>query len=223
MEKNRRDVEEKSEQLKAVSNLAALFAGFAVVTLTQFTVDATQTGAVWIVSYGVLTAIAVGLMTIAMVTCTLILGSILKNGKLYVNEEAEEEFMFKCKAFVVNYKEGIVRRPPFPRLTFETFWSVRCETDWRRAFQLFAVGVLSFLVSLIPIGWIKFSQSPITAGLFIGIVGVSIVVWGFVQFSWGTHMTSNISRSQEHGMQLPTAGLPFDWHLSPGSAQQANM
>jgi hypothetical protein len=24
-------------------------------------------------------------------------------------------------------------------------------------------------------------------------------------------------------MQLPTAGLPFDWHLSPGSAQQANM
>ncbi|CAK9191487.1 unnamed protein product [Sphagnum troendelagicum] len=223
VEKNRRDVEEKSEQLKAVSNLAALFAGFAVVTLTQFTVDPTQTGAVWIVSYGVLTAIAVGLMTIAMVTCTLILGSILKNGKLYVNEEAEEEFMFKCKAFVVNYKEGIARRPPFPRLTFETFWSVRCETDWRRAFQLFAVGVLSFLVSLIPIGWIKFSQSPITAGLFIGIVGVSIVVWGFVQFSWGTHMTSNISRPQEHGMQLPTAGLPFDWHLSPGSAQQANM
>jgi hypothetical protein len=38
VEKNRRDVEEKTEQLKAISNLAALFAGFAVVTLTQFTI-----------------------------------------------------------------------------------------------------------------------------------------------------------------------------------------
>ena len=41
MEKNRRDVEEKSEQLKAISNLAALFAGFAIVTLTQFNFDFT--------------------------------------------------------------------------------------------------------------------------------------------------------------------------------------
>jgi hypothetical protein len=39
VEKNRRDVEEKTEQLKAISNLAALFAGFAVVTLTQFNID----------------------------------------------------------------------------------------------------------------------------------------------------------------------------------------
>ena len=39
VEKNRRDVEEKSEQLKAVSNLAALFAGFGVVCLTQFQVE----------------------------------------------------------------------------------------------------------------------------------------------------------------------------------------
>jgi hypothetical protein len=39
VEKNRRDVEEKTEQLKAISNLAALFAGFAVVTLTQFAID----------------------------------------------------------------------------------------------------------------------------------------------------------------------------------------
>ena len=42
VEKNRRDVEEKSEQLKAISNLAALFAGFAVVTLTQFNFNYTD-------------------------------------------------------------------------------------------------------------------------------------------------------------------------------------
>ncbi len=37
--------------------------------------------------------LVVGLMTISMVTCTLILGNILK--KLYVNEEVEEDFMFR--------------------------------------------------------------------------------------------------------------------------------
>eukprot|EP00959_Pyramimonas_sp_CCMP1952_P233556 4881188-Pyramimonas_sp.AAC.1 len=36
MEKNRRDVEEKSEQLKTVSNLAALISGFAVVAMVEF-------------------------------------------------------------------------------------------------------------------------------------------------------------------------------------------
>lgn len=38
VEKNRRDVEEKSDQLKSISNLAALFCGFATVNLTQFNV-----------------------------------------------------------------------------------------------------------------------------------------------------------------------------------------
>ena len=35
VEKNRRDVEEKSEQLKSISNLSALIAGFAVVSLVE--------------------------------------------------------------------------------------------------------------------------------------------------------------------------------------------
>jgi hypothetical protein len=47
VEKNRRDVEEKTEQLKAISNLAALFAGFAVVTLTQFTIDDSADALFW--------------------------------------------------------------------------------------------------------------------------------------------------------------------------------
>lgn len=219
MEKNRRDVEEKSEQLKAISNLAALFAGFAVVTLTQFAFDQGTVSVVWIAFYGVLTAVAVGLMTIAMVTCTLILGSILKSGRLYVNEEAEEEFMFRCKAFVGLHGENPQLRPPYPRRTFDAFWRIRCESDWRRAFQLFAWGILSFLVSLIPIGWIKFYYSPVTAGLFMAIVGLAIVVWGFVHYSWGTHMTSEIRNLEEQNPRVTPAGLPFDWHLSPGLAQ----
>ena len=33
------DVEEKSEQLRAISNLATIFVGFSIVTLTQFNVQ----------------------------------------------------------------------------------------------------------------------------------------------------------------------------------------
>lgn len=36
MEKNRRDVEERAEQLKSLGNLAALVAGFAVVAFLEF-------------------------------------------------------------------------------------------------------------------------------------------------------------------------------------------
>lgn len=215
VEKNRRDVEEKSEQLKAISNLAALFAGFAVVTLTQFSFNQNEVSIIWIALYGVLTAIAVGLMTIAMVTCTLILGSILKNGKSYVNEVAEEDFMFKCRTFVESYQIG--DRPPFPRKTFENFWDIRCEDDWRRAFQLYALGVLSFLVSLIPIGWIKFYYSPLTAYLFIGVVVVSIIVWLLVQYFWGGYLSSGSSKRNEVLEEcVQPVGLPFDWHLAPG-------
>ncbi|XP_024530886.1 uncharacterized protein LOC9653726 isoform X1 [Selaginella moellendorffii] len=225
VEKNRRDVEEKSEQLKAISNLAALFAGFAVVTLTQFTIAPDPVLTVWIAFYGVLTAIAVGLMTISMVTCTLILGSILKNGKSYVNEEAEEEFMFKCRDFVKSYRTG--DKPPSPRRTFEAFWEIRCEDDWKRAFQFFAWGVLSFLFSLIPIGWIKFYNSRLTAGLFMGVIAVSIIVWGFVQYLWGGYLTktfrynrTSIAESGSSHAASISAGLPFDWHIAPGSVDR---
>ena len=51
------------------------------------------------------------------------MGSIFKNGKTYVDEEAEEEFMFRCKRFVDNFCVG--DRPPAPRRTFEAFWEYR--------------------------------------------------------------------------------------------------
>lgn len=39
MEKNRRDVEERAEQLKSIGNMAALVAGFAVVAFLEFSAD----------------------------------------------------------------------------------------------------------------------------------------------------------------------------------------
>ncbi|KAG0626344.1 hypothetical protein M758_2G120200 [Ceratodon purpureus] len=138
VERNRRDVEEKSDQLKAISNLAALFCGFATVTLTQFIVEPDNS---WVVLgiYGVLTALVEGLMVISMVTCTLILGSIVKMGRLYVNEVAEEEFMFQCRDFCLNFELG--NRPPCPKRTLEAFWELRCEKSWQRAFLCFSFGM----------------------------------------------------------------------------------
>ncbi|GBG63845.1 Ca2+ release-activated Ca2+ channel family protein [Chara braunii] len=195
VEKNRRDVEEKSEQLKAISNLSALFAGFAVIALTQFQFDsklaAHEIPKWWVGVYGVTTAIVVALNTLSMVTCTLILGSILKNGKSYVSEEAEEVFMAYCRRFIdectaaeeagdrtgADGTPARVLRPPAPRLTFETFWEQRCEDHWRRAFNMFSGGVLAFLICLITIGLINFNYSKTTSGLFVTIVFASLIAW----------------------------------------------
>lgn len=216
VEKNRRDVEEKSEQLKAISNLAALFAGFAVVTLTQFAFEYTN-NPTWIITcFGVLTAISICLHTIAMVMCTLILGSILKNGKSYVDEAAEEDFMFRCRAFIETYQIGA--RPPAPRRTFEAFWEYRCEADWRLAFTLFTWGVFSFLLELIPIGWIKFYYSAGTASAFMAICIASIIVWAWQQCSWGSYLTNRndvSATNTANSFHCVPVGLPFDWHIAP--------
>eukprot|EP00850_Spirogloea_muscicola_P001746 SM000006S19511 [mRNA] locus=s6:1207303:1210332:+ [translate_table: standard] len=221
VEKNRRDVEEKSEQLKAISNVSALFAGFAVVTLTQFNFQYSDTHLYLVAIYGILTATTVGLMTLSMVTCTLILGSILKNGKNYVNEDAEEDFMFRCKDFVEGYAVG--QKPPAPRRTFEAFWDYRCEEDWRRAFSFFTWELVKTFDNLaanrtgseefcsvtrssahspswpasfrsgacMPPRWIKFFYSTVTAACFMGIVCVAVLVWGWQQWSWGSYLTAS--------------------------------
>ncbi|GBG63847.1 hypothetical protein CBR_g39631 [Chara braunii] len=145
----------------------------------------------WVGVYGVTTAIVVALNTLSMVTCTLILGSILKNGKSYVSEEAEEVFMAYCRRFIdectaaeeagdrtgADGTPARVLRPPAPRLTFETFWEQRCEDHWRRAFNMFSGGVLAFLICLITIGLINFNYSKTTSGLFVTIVFASLIAW----------------------------------------------
>ena len=112
VEKNRRDVEEKSEQLKAVSNLAALIAGFALVAFLQFDwsekfVD--SSGAL-LPLFAATMALTVGFETVCVIVCTLMLASIYKTGQGYMSEEEEAEFMARADAFVRNYRPG--DRPP---------------------------------------------------------------------------------------------------------------
>eukprot|EP01018_Ginkgo_biloba_P023604 Gb_37702 [translate_table: standard] len=213
VERNRRDVEEKSEQLKAISNLAALFAGFAIVTLTQFNVQETYS-LVLVGLYGVLTALVEGLMTISMVMCTLILGCILKIGKTYVNVQAEEEFIFQCFEFCQNYQEGDC--PPCPKRTMEAFWECRCESSWQCAFICFSLGVSLFLSSLMLIGWIKYSRdSKVTAALFVSLCGIAVFIWCFVQYSWGKYVRRRQIVDDKDDVLGDCAGLPYDWYLAP--------
>jgi calcium release-activated calcium channel protein 1 len=58
MEKNRRDVEERAEQLKSLSNLAALVAGFAVVSFLEFSADFEENKALT-AAFGVTAALVV--------------------------------------------------------------------------------------------------------------------------------------------------------------------
>lgn len=80
----------------------------------------------------------VGLNTQAMVATSLLHASILRSGKLYVDEAAEAEYMRHCLNFVTKFQVGM--DPPAPRRTFAQHWDTRCDRDWRWAFQLFSLG-----------------------------------------------------------------------------------
>ena len=82
VEKNRRDVEERTEQLKVVSQVAALLAGFAVIGLAEFEIEEDVRDREWLITlFGVTTGVIVGLMTLSTVICTYMLAGILRVGK----------------------------------------------------------------------------------------------------------------------------------------------
>jgi calcium release-activated calcium channel protein 1 len=226
VEKNRRDVEEKSEQLRAQSNLAALIAGFAVVSLVElnFTNDYEQLPkhvSEWLIAlYASTTALVVGLMLNSMVLCTFLLSSILKRGKSYVSEDEEAEFLTRCRKFAHHYKPGDY--PPQPKRTFERHWENRCEDSWRKAFFMFTFGVPVFLINLACCAWLKFAYSSITSGLVSFIVFISAIVWAKTNKDWGWEIArgSNSQGKTSHKNAPYTKsfstgkanGLPFDWH-----------
>ena len=149
-EKNRRDVEEKSEQLKSISNLSALIGGFAVVAFVELQFsdpnETPERNEGLIVAYAATTALVVALMLNSMVLCSFMLCSILRNGKTYVSEEEEADYLFRCRRFALEFKKG--DSPPRPHRSFERHWETRCEDDWRHAFRMFTCGVPVFLINV---------------------------------------------------------------------------
>ena len=161
-EKNRRDVEEKSEQLKSISNLSALIGGFAVVAFVELQFsdpnETPERNEGLIVAYAATTALVVALMLNSMVLCSFMLCSILRNGKTYVSEEEEADYLFRCRRFALEFKKG--DSPPRPHRSFERHWETRCEDDWRHAFRMFTCGVPVFLINVSCMSWLKFHYSP---------------------------------------------------------------
>ena len=224
-EKNRRDVEEKSEQLKSISNLSALIAGFAVVAFVELQFadpesKPTHVHELLIVAYAATTAIVVALMLNSMVLCSFMLCSILRNGKTYVSEDEEADYLYRCRKFALEYTPGDV--PPQPVRSFERHWETRCEDDWRHAFRMFTCGVPVFLVNVACISWLKFHYSPAAAGTVTGVAIVATVGWAHTQNNWGWHIARGARKHAAHppvsrGKHGP-AGLPFDWHARPSHA-----
>jgi len=223
-EKNRRDVEEKSEQLKSISNLSALIGGFAVVAFVELQFsdpnETPERNEGLIVAYAATTALVVALMLNSMVLCSFMLCSILRNGKTYVSDEEEADYLFRCRRFAFEFKVGDA--PPRPHRSFERHWETRCEDDWRHAFRMFTCGVPVFLVNVSCMSWLKFHYSPLASWTVTAIAAAASLGWLHTQNNWGFHIAKSQAGNGRNGFGVGAtsvgaathapAGMPFDWH-----------
>ena len=227
-EKNRRDVEEKSEQLKSISNLSALIGGFAVVAFVELQFsdpnETPERNEGLIVAYAATTALVVALMLNSMVLCSFMLCSILRNGKTYVSDEEEADYLFRCRRFAHEFKLGDA--PPRPHRSFERHWETRCEDDWRHAFRMFTCGVPVFLVNVSCMSWLKFHYSPLASWTVTAIAAVASLGWLHTQNNWGFHIAKSQAGVGRDGVGATSvgaathtpAGMPFDWHYRENGA-----
>ena len=102
----RRAVDEKAQQLKGISHLSALVAGFAMVVLVEIQIDP-RISPYLLAIFGLTTSLVVGTMLIAMLNCTLMLVAILRYNCVtrevpfadFWRMRCEEDFTFSLKAF----------------------------------------------------------------------------------------------------------------------------
>ena len=102
----RRLIDEKSQQLKSISHLSALLAGFSMVCMVEVQIPADTHQAI-LICFGGFCSVVVGLMLMAMVNCTLILNGIL--GFDFLQVPATEDPAHRTT----------------PRRRFQTFWDER--------------------------------------------------------------------------------------------------
>lgn len=180
----RRDVDEKCEQLRSVSNAAALIAGFSVVVLINVNQsDARYRIEEWFYTLFAFTAaLTVCLMTYTFLTCTLMLVAVLKKF------EAKND----CDSLTGGdgfYSHAVspavmtVQQQPSFENRFEFFWKSTCEKDWNRAVLTFSWGVPAFLCNIIIGAWVKFLPR-LWPGSIVTFVCLSTITYLF----WTTHV-----------------------------------
>lgn len=206
----RREIDEKNEQLKNIASVAALIAGFSVVVLVEM--NFSETTPEWLLTlYAATSATTVCLMTYAFVTCTLILVGTLK--KFEVNQNfVEEESLFMTLNLLSQSRNGQPlddseeatlqhQRSALHKTRFIVFWESTCEGDWNRAYTSFSLGVPSFLLNMIVVGWVKFLPT-IWPGIVVTVVCGSTIIFLFwtSHMKWGTFLTE----TPQNGAPQPT-------------------
>ncbi|CAI5959711.1 unnamed protein product [Closterium sp. NIES-64] len=148
------------------------------------------------------------------------MGSILKNGKAYVDEDAEEEFMFRCLLFVRSFSLG--DRPPAPRRTFEAFWEYR----WIKFnFSTFIPAAFTAIVMCSMVLWVYLRGRLYLEQADVSVVLRGALLWAYQQLSWGAYLTKGRRQfdsllSEAEAFRVRPSGLPFDWHIAPEASRK---
>lgn len=153
----RRRVDKHTEQLKAVSSLAALVAGFEMVVLVESNVEVVGLNENLVALFASLTALVIVLNVISMVTASLILVRIL------------------------NFDEvGSVLDSG--RAKFADEWARHDEKHWRVSYMSFFYSIPPFLLSLALVGWVRFEESRTTYSIVASIAVGGLLVFLFHTF-----------------------------------------
>lgn len=145
----RRLVDEKTQQLKAISHLSALVAGFAMVVMVEIQLP-TNMSTVLLVMFGASTSMVVGLMLVAMINCTFILTAILKYDCKRRDEPFEDFWRKRCEGdWKMSFKAFTCGVPCFLCVLALLGWVAFYEQPGRNI----AAGIVTFVATACLSGW----------------------------------------------------------------------
>ncbi|RLN90206.1 hypothetical protein BBJ28_00001881 [Nothophytophthora sp. Chile5] len=139
-------IDARLKQLRAISQLSALLAGFTMCSLIELNIPDDISHPL-LVLYGTVCCLELVFMLLCMLTCTLLLLALTR--------------------FVTHTLEGEVHKLSALELDevspFYDWWLKKCEREWVLAYQLFRLGASFFLLEVALLGWMRFSQPVATA------------------------------------------------------------
>lgn len=132
----RRLIDEKKHQLEALANLSAVFAGCSMICIVELDVPACTNSAL-VVYFNLMSSVAVCLTVLALCN-SLILYVVV--GKFDISESIGGA---KSKSKSVQ---------------FSRYWRELADGLWEQSLKFFIFGVISFLMALTVLGWVKYWQ-----------------------------------------------------------------
>ena len=213
IEHNKMHVEERAEQLRSVSNLSDLNAGYSKVAIVENKFNPADVQEVLITFYATLTSAFIGLNIVCMVSCNLLLAHILKMGKIFLGEVEEIKFVRNGAKYQRLMQGRTTQFFPEKVRTFNAHWAERCHKHASRAFYMFNAGVILFLLSVVFIAWIKFNYSVSTAISVTVVTSIGILGWmhEVVAIPLGLTDEGDIATGAHEDEEV--LGLPWDWTM----------